>query len=149
MELLHQLVPNAKIVGVLLNPKNANVELETNDSQTAARALGVELVLLRATDEPGIDKAFASLVEQRAAALLVSGDVLFTTRREQIVDLALRYAVPTSVPNREQVLAGGLVSYGANRTDTFRQTGNYVGGVFKGGKPSRLHVHVPAKIWFL
>jgi len=103
MELLHQLVPNAKIVGVLLNPKNANVELETKDSQTAARALGLELVLLRATDEPGIDKAFASLVEQRAAVLLVSGDVLFTTRREQIADLALRYAVPTSVTGRGQV----------------------------------------------
>jgi len=140
---------NAKIVGVLLNPKNANVELETNDSQTAARALGVELVLLRATDEPGIDKAFASLVEQRAAALLVSGDVLFTTRREQIADLALRYAVPTSVPNREQVLAGGLVSYGANRTDTFRQTGNYVGRILKGEKPSDLPVQQPTKFEFV
>jgi putative tryptophan/tyrosine transport system substrate-binding protein len=149
MELLHQLVPNAKIVGVLLNPKNANVELETNDSQTAARALGVELVLLRATDEPGIDKAFASLVEQRAAALLVSGDVLFTTRREQIADLALRYAVPTSVPNREQVLAGGLMSYGANRTDTFRQTGNYVGRILKGEKPSDLPVQQPTKFEFV
>jgi ABC-type uncharacterized transport system substrate-binding protein len=149
MELLHQLVPNAKIVGVLLNPKNANVELETNDSQTAARALGVELVLLRATDEPGIDKAFASLVEQRAAALLVSGDVLFTTRREQIADLALRYAVPMSVANREQVLAGGLVSYGANRTDTFRQTGNYVGRILKGEKPSDLPVQQPTKFEFV
>ena len=101
MELLHQLVPNAKIVGVLLNPKNANVELEINDSKTAARALGLELVLLQATDEPGIDKAFASLVEQRAAVLLVSGDVLFTTRREQIADLA-RYARKRFAPGRHE-----------------------------------------------
>jgi len=149
MELLHQLVPNAKIVGVLLNPKNANVELETNDSQTAARALGLDLVLLRATDEPGIDKAFASLVEQRAAVLLVSGDVLFTTRREQIADLALRYAVPTSHSGRGQVLAGGLMSYGANRTDTFRQTGNYVGRVLKGERPSDLPVQQPTKFEFV
>src|SRR5262245_36818131 len=149
MELLHQLVPNAKIVGVLLNPRNANVELETNDSQTEARALGLELVLLRATDEPGIDKAFASLVEQRAAVLLVSGDVLFTTRREQIADLALRYAVPTSVTGRGQVLAGGLMSYGANRTDTFRQTGNYVGRILKGEKPSDLPVQQPTKFEFV
>jgi putative ABC transport system substrate-binding protein len=110
MELLHQLVPNAKVIAVLLNPKNANVELEISESQMAARALGLELVLLRASSDPEIDKAFANLVEQRAAALLISGDVLFNTRREQIAKLAMRYAVPTSSSSRLQVVAGGLMS---------------------------------------
>jgi len=149
MEFLHQLVPNAKIVGVLLNPKNANVELETSDSQMAARALGLELILLRATNEPEIDKSFASLVEQRVAALLTSGDVLFTTRREQIAELALRYAVPTSLATRRQVVAGGLMSYGARVSDTFRQTGTYVGRILKGEKPSDLPVQQPTKFEFV
>ena len=81
--------------------------------------------------------------------LLVSGDVLFTTQREQIADLALRYAVPTSHTGRGQVLAGGLMSYGANITDTFRQTGNYAGRILKGEKPSDLPVKQPTKFEFV
>ncbi len=149
MELLHELVPNAKIVAVLLNPKNANVEFETIDSQMAARALGLELVLLQASNETEIVKSFANLVERRAAALLVSGDVLFTSRREQIAELAMHHAVPTSCPSRQQVVAGGLMSYGASISDTFRQSGNYVGRILKGEKPADLPVQQPTKFEFV
>jgi ABC-type uncharacterized transport system substrate-binding protein len=148
MELLHQLIPNAKVIAVLLNPKDANVELETHDSQMAAHALGMELVLLQASNEGEIDKSFANLVEQRAAALLVSGDFLFNTRREQIAELARRYAVPTCSANRLNVVAGGLMSYGANVSDTFRQTGNYVGRILKGEKAADLPVQQPTKFEF-
>jgi putative ABC transport system substrate-binding protein len=149
MELLQQLVPNAKIIAVLLNPKNTNIELEIHDSQKAARALGVELALLQASDERDIDRSFARLIEQRAGALLVSGDVLFTTRREQIAELAMRYAIPTSCSTRLQVLAGGLISYGASISGTFRQTGNYVGRILKGEKPAELPVQQPTKFEFV
>jgi putative ABC transport system substrate-binding protein len=145
MELLHQIVPNTKKIAVLLNPKNANSELETNDSRMAARALGLELVLLRASSEDEIDKSFANLVDQRAAAMLVSGDVLFTTQRKQIAELAMHYAVPTSSAARLQAVAGGLMSYGASISDTFRQTGNYVGRILKGEKAANLPVMQPTK----
>jgi putative ABC transport system substrate-binding protein len=125
MELLHLLVPDAKVIAVLLNPKNANVELEINESQMAARTLGLELVLLQASNELEIDKCFANLVTQHAAALLVSGDVLFNTRRDQIAELSKRHAIPTSSPNRQEAVAGGLMSYGADNSDTFRQAGAF------------------------
>jgi putative tryptophan/tyrosine transport system substrate-binding protein len=148
MELLHELIPDAKVIAVLLNPKNANVELETSDTETAARAIGLELVLLQASNDLEIDAAFANLIEQRAAALLVSGDVLFMNRREQIAELARRYAVPTCSTNRLDVVAGGLMSYGANVRDTLRQAGNYVGRILKGEKAADLPVLQPTKFEF-
>jgi putative ABC transport system substrate-binding protein len=145
LELLHQLSPNATVIAVLLNPNNANVELELNEIQVAARALGLQLVLLRAGTEREIDAAFASLVQQRAAALYVSGDAYFTVRRQQIVALAARHALPTSASSREQVVAGVLMSYGASREDSSRQFGNYVARVLKGEKPADLPVMQPTK----
>ena len=145
MELLHQIAPNTKKIAVLLNPKNVNSEFETNDSRMAARALGLELILLRASGADEIDKSFANLVDHRPAAMLVSGDVVFTTQRKQIAELALQYAVPTSSAARLQVVAGGLMSYGASISDTFRQTGNYAGRILKGEKAADLPVMQPTK----
>jgi putative ABC transport system substrate-binding protein len=145
LELLHQLAPNAKIVAVLLNPNNLNVELEKKETQEATHALGLRLVLLHASTEHEIDESFASLSRQGAGAVLVSGDVLFSDRRKQIAELAARHAVPTCFANRLQALAGGLMSYGARNTDTFRQGGNYVGRILKGEKPGDLPVQQPTK----
>jgi ABC-type uncharacterized transport system substrate-binding protein len=111
---------------VLLNPKNANVELERHQTPEAAHLLRLQLVLPQATSEHEIDEAAASLIQQRAAALIVSGDVTFFCRRQQIAELALRHNIPTSCPYRDQTVAGCLMSYGANISETHRQAGNYV-----------------------
>ncbi len=145
LELLHQLAPNAKVVAVLLNPKNLNVELEKKETQEATHALGLQLVLLQASTEQEIDESFANLSQQRVGAVLVSGDVLFSDRRKQIAELAARHAVPTCFANRLQAVAGGLMSYGARNTDTFRQGGDYVGRILKGEKPADLPVQQPTK----
>jgi putative ABC transport system substrate-binding protein len=146
-ELLHQLVADAKVFAVLLNPKNANVELEKSDTQQAVRALGLHLVLVQASTEDEIDKSFADL--QGATALLVSGDARFYDRRRQIAELAVRHAIATCLPYREQAVAGGLMSYGADITDTFRQAGNYVGRILQGEKPADLPVQQPTKFEFV
>src|SRR5262249_36231713 len=126
-ELLHQFVADTKVFAMLLNPKNANVELEKSDTQQAVRALGLHLVLVQAGTEDEIDKSFADL--QGATALLVSGDARFYDRRRQIAELAARHAIATCFPYREQAVAGGLMSYGADIIDTFRQAGNYLGRI--------------------
>jgi putative ABC transport system substrate-binding protein len=145
LDLFHRLVPNAAVIAVLLNPKNANVELEGHQTQEAARLLGLQLVLLQATGEREIDEAVASLIQQGAAALIVSGDAMFYGRRAQIAELALRHNIPTSCPYRDQTAAGCLMSYGANISETFRQAGNYVGRILKGEKPADLPVQQPTK----
>jgi putative tryptophan/tyrosine transport system substrate-binding protein len=145
LDLFHRLVPNAAVIAVLLNPKNANVELERHQTQEAARLLGLQLVLLQATSEREIEEAVASLVQQRAAALIVSGDATFYSRRRQIAELALRYNIPTCCPFREQTAAGCLMSYGAIISETYRQAGNYVGRILKGEKPADLPVQQPTK----
>ena len=143
-ELLHQLVADAKVFAVLLNPQNANVELEKSDTQQAVRALGLHLVLVQASTEDEIDMSFADL--QGATALLVSGDARFYDRRKQIAELAVRHAIATCLPYREQAVAGGLMSYGADITDTFRQAGNYVGRILQGEKPANLPVMQPTRV---
>jgi putative tryptophan/tyrosine transport system substrate-binding protein len=145
LDLFHQFVPNAAVIAVLLNPKNANFELERNQMQEAARQLGLQLVLLQATSEPEIEEAVASLIKQRAAALIVSGDAIFYSQRRQIAELALRYNIPTCCPFSDQTTAGCLMSYGANLSETYRQAGNYVGRILKGEKPADLPVQQPTK----
>ena len=145
LDLFHRLVPNAAVIAVLLNPKNANVELERHQTQEAARLLGLQLVLLQATGEREIEEAVGSLIQQGAAALIVSGDAMFYGRRAQIAELALRYKIPTSCPFRDQTAAGCLMSYGARIPETFRQAGNYVGRILKGEKPADLPVQQPTK----
>jgi putative ABC transport system substrate-binding protein len=145
LDLFHRLVPNAAVIAVLLNPKNANVGLERTQTEEAARALGLQLVSLQATNEREIDEAVGSLIEQRATALIISGDTTFFGQRQLIAELALRHDIPTSCPYRDQVVAGCLMSYGANISETQRQAGNYVGRILKGEKPADLPVQQPTK----
>jgi putative ABC transport system substrate-binding protein len=145
LELLHQLVPGAAGVAVLVNPGNTNAELELNDAQVAARTLGLHLIVVRASTEREIDTAFANLIQQRAASLLIAGDAFLLSRREQIAALALRHAVSSSFPDRDYAAAGGLMSYGADRKDAYRQAGVYVGRILKGEKPGDLPVVQPTK----
>jgi putative tryptophan/tyrosine transport system substrate-binding protein len=143
--LLRELVPNTAIIGVLLNPNSPAVELQLRDIPDAARAIGQQIVILEANNDRDIDAAFATLVQRRIGALLVAGDPLFSDRRDQIVALAARDSIPTIYYFREFAAAGGLMSYGANLSDVFRQLGIYTGRILKGEKPSDLPVMQPTK----
>jgi len=149
LELLRELVPAAAVIAVLVNPTNPVAEAETKDVQDAARALGRQTLVLNATVESDIDAAFATMVQQRVGALVAQADPFFTTRRNQFVELAARYAIPTIYPLREYVAAGGLISYGTSIREVFRQTGVYVGQVLKGAKPADLPVVQPTKFEFV
>src|SRR5262249_42604064 len=125
LELLRELVPSAKIVGFLVNPANPTSESQTTDMQAAARALGIELVIRNTRSESDIDSAFKSLAQQRVNAVISGTDLLFTSRRDQLVVLAARHALPAIHYLREFVAAGGLMSYGTNLTDAYRLAGGY------------------------
>ena len=145
LELLPELVRNAKVFAMLLNPKNPNAEFEMSEARKAASALGLQLVLLKAITKGDIDNTFANLRQQHVDPLLIAGDAFFLNQREQIAELAARNGVPTSFTDREEAVAGGLMSYGASIADTFRQVGNYAGRVLKGEKPADLPVQQPSK----
>ena len=140
LELLRELVPKARVVGVLINPSNPNAEPQLDDLHAAAHALGEELVVLRATTEQEIDASFAGLAQNRVNALIISADGFLIGRQDQLVALADRYAIPTMYPLSQYVTAGGLMSYGARLAEAFRRTGIYVGRVLKGEKPADLPV---------
>jgi putative ABC transport system substrate-binding protein len=142
-ELLSELVPQAKIVALLVNPNNVNTDSIIGDMQEAARVKAVQLAIAKAGTESEIDSAFATLVEQHAGALLVAGDPFFFGQREQLLALASRYAVPASYIWREFATAGGLISYGTRVAETFRQAGIYTGRILKGAKPADLAVQQP------
>jgi putative ABC transport system substrate-binding protein len=147
LELLSELVPQAGGIALLVNPKNAQAaERVIRETQEAARAKGVQLVILKASTESEIDEAFATLVERNAGALLVGGDPFFYDRREQLVALASRHVVPAVYIWREVALAGGLISYGVRLTDTFRRAGSYAGKILKGAKPADLPVQQPTTL---
>jgi putative ABC transport system substrate-binding protein len=147
LELLKELVPTATLMAQLVNPTSPNLtESTTKDALAAARTLGVQLHVLHASTERDIDDAFAALVQLRAGALVIGSDVFFNSRREQLAALALRHAVPAIFQYREFAVAGGLMSYGANFTDSYRQVGVYTGRVLKGEKPSDLPVHQSTKV---
>ena len=139
-ELLSELVPHAKIVALLVNPNNVNTESIIGDMQEAARAKGLRLAILKAGTESEIDDAFATLVELHAGGLVVAGDPFFFSRREQLLALASRHAVPANYMWREFPAAGGLISYGTKVTEAFRQAGSYAGRILKGAKPADLPV---------
>jgi putative ABC transport system substrate-binding protein len=138
-------VPNAEIIVVLVNPNSPGAELELKDIPEAARRLGQQIVILKTANESEIDSAFATLAQQRIGALLVASDPFFTYRRDQIVALAARYSLPTIYFLREFAATGGLMSYGADLSDTFRQAGIYTGRILKGEKPADLPVMQPTK----
>jgi ABC-type uncharacterized transport system substrate-binding protein len=143
--LLHELVPAAVRVAVLVNPANAQTETTLRDVEAAARPIGLQIQIVRASTSREIDVAFAALVRDRVDALFVPPDPLFISRRIQIVQLAARHAVPTTYPVRDFAEAGGLMSYGTNTADAWRQTGVYTGRVLKGAKPAELPVLQPTK----
>ena len=143
--LLRELVPQAAIVAVLLNPSNPDADLQRRDIQAAASAIGQDLRTFDVGNESDIETAFAALVRQRADALLVGSDVFLTNRREQIVALAARYAVPTIYSFRSFAESGGLMSYSTNLVEVYRQVGFYVGRILKGEKPANLPIVQPTK----
>jgi putative tryptophan/tyrosine transport system substrate-binding protein len=145
MELLHLMVPNAVRIAVLVNPDNPTVLPDPPDLEGAARANGMELLLVNATTAEGIDAAFAAAMNQHAGALLVPGDVYFTSRREQIVALAAKYAVPTVYAFRENVVAGGLLSYGNSLNETAGLAAAYAARLLRGEKAGDLPVIQPTK----
>jgi putative tryptophan/tyrosine transport system substrate-binding protein len=143
LELLSELVPQARVIALLVNPNNPNADHIIRDVQEAARAKGMQLPIVKASTESEIDAAFASLAELHASALLVSGDVFFATRREQLVALASRHAIPAIYWLRNFVEAGGLISYGIDNIAVWRQAGIYAGRILKGAKPADLPVQQP------
>src|SRR5262245_18369631 len=146
LELLHESMPMARVIGYLANPKSAVMEPETRELQEAARALDVELRILNAANESQIDTAFATLAKERSGPLVVSTDNLFTDRPVRLVALAARHGVPAIYPYRWFATAGGLMSYGADLADAYRLVGGYAGRILKGAKPTDLPVHQLVKV---
>jgi ABC-type uncharacterized transport system substrate-binding protein len=145
IELLTDLVPLARVIGLLVNPNNSNALRQISDLQAAALAKGVQLPIIKATTEGEIDAAFATLVQLQAGALVVGVDPVFEIRREQIVALAARHALPTTYFLREFVAAGGLISYGPNLAAVYRQVGIYTGKILNGAKSADLPVQQPTR----
>jgi putative ABC transport system substrate-binding protein len=145
LELIRDLVPSLSVLAILSNPKNPNAEDHLDDVQSAARAIGQQIDVLRASNESEINAAFAALAQRKDSALLVADDPFFSVRSDQIVALAARHKVPASYYTRQFASAGGLMSYGSSNFDNNRQAGIYVGRILKGAKPSELPVLQPTK----
>src|SRR6266487_1632552 len=147
LELLHEMVPTATIIALLVNPTNpAFAESLSRDVQAAARALALQIHVLHASTERDFETVFATLVQLRAGALVIGPDTFFTARSEQLAALTVRHAVPTIYQNREFAAAGGLMSYGGSFPDLYRQAGVYTGRIHKGDKPSDLPVVQSTKV---
>jgi putative ABC transport system substrate-binding protein len=147
LELLHEMVPTATIVALLVNPTTTPLaETMTRDLQAAARTLGLRLHVLHADSEREIDTAFATLVQLRAGALVIGTDALFNSRSEQLAALAVRHAVPAIYQYREFVSAGGLMSYGTTVVDTYRAVGICAGRILKGERPAELPVQQATRL---
>ena len=144
LQILHELVPGVTTIAMLVNPSTGGKEYFVPEVTDAAAKMGLQLRVLDTRTEPDFEPAFAKLAELRAGALLVSTDPLFTERRDVLVALADRYAVPASYAWREFVVAGGLISYGASLPTAWRQAGIYVGRILNGDKPADLPVVQPA-----
>jgi putative ABC transport system substrate-binding protein len=148
LELLHEMVPKATVVGLLVNPDWPDAETQASDVQKAAHALGLHLQVLRASTEPDIETAFTTLRQQQVGALLVGNDAFFNSRRAYLVALAARYAMPTIYSFREFAVAGGLMSYAPSLVEAYRHAGLYTGKILKGVKPADLPVMQPMKFEF-
>ena len=143
--LLHELVPKATVVGVLLDRNVPEVEFELRDAEAAGRAIGRQVLTVKAASELEFNAAFSKMVQAGAGALLVSGGPLFLSHRRQLVALAARYALPASYVTRQYPEAGGLMSYGPSQTDAYRRAGIYAGRILRGEKPTDLPVQLPTK----
>ena len=147
LQLLHELVPTAGILALLVNPASP-YQAQTQSSATlaAARTLGLELHVLNASSESDFDAVFTNIVQLRAGGLVIAADPYFIGRSEQLAALTARHAVPTIFETREFAAAGGLMSYGAPIGDTYRLAGNYTGRILKGDKPANLPVQLATKV---
>jgi putative ABC transport system substrate-binding protein len=147
LELLSELVPEGRPIAYLVNPANPFfAEPETRDLEDAARTLGVRLLIMKATDSSEFERAFATLVQERAGGLIVGTDTLFYDQPVRIVELAARHQVPAIYYRREAAFAGGLISYGTDLSDAWLQVGRYVGRILKGDKPADMPVYQVAKM---
>jgi putative ABC transport system substrate-binding protein len=150
LALLHELIPNAAVIALLVNPDNVNAAAERNDVEEAGRTIGRQIVVVNARNERDLDTAFATLVEQRTGGLVVAGDpFLDSVLRDPLVTLAARHSVPTIYPEREYATGGGLMSYGTSLTDAYRLAGTYTGRILKGEKPTDLAVQQTTKFEFV
>jgi putative ABC transport system substrate-binding protein len=150
LELLHELVPTAKVIAMLVNPANPNSEPDTGAVQAAAPAIGVQIVVLKASNGAEIGKAFDALSQHKVDAILVGADPLFdNSGRDQLIVLTARHAVPAIYDWRDVTVAGGLVSYGSNLAEGYRLAGIYAGRILKGAKPADLPVQQPSKFEFV
>ena len=145
LELLRQLVPGAGRLAVLVNPTNTSTKTTLRDVEAAARTMGLQVQVRNASTNIEINAAFASFGRDRPDALFVGGDPFFNSRRVQFATLTAHYSIPTAYTSREYVEAGGLMSYGASFTDSFRLAGTYVGRILKGAKPADLPITQPTK----
>jgi putative ABC transport system substrate-binding protein len=143
IEMISELVPQVKVIALLVNPSNPSAESVMRSAQEAARTKGVQLRILKASTEGDTNTAFATLVELHAGALILPSDPYLNSRREQIVALAARYAVPAMYDWREWPAAGGLISYGMSLPAAYRLVGVYAGKILKGAKPADLPVQQP------
>jgi putative ABC transport system substrate-binding protein len=146
LEALHELMPKAARIAALVNPTNQNAATDTKEAEAAARTLGLELQVLNASNKREIDDAFALLVERRAAALLIEGDPFFIGQMKQLVVLTARHAIPAIYQSRDFPDAGGLMSYGADRSNALRLAGGYTGRILKGETPVDLPVQLATKL---
>jgi putative ABC transport system substrate-binding protein len=149
LELLRKVVPQAATIAFLTNPNNLGSEMDTTAAQAAARELGQDLMVVRASTMEEIDEAVETIAQRHAGALLVDTDVFFNRRRDQLVALAARYRLPASYSSRPYVVAGGLMSYSDDRVESLHQAGVYMGRVLRGDKPAELPVLQPAKFRFV
>lgn len=145
LSMLHELVPDATVIAFLVDQNLPDAVAQVPAMQEASRTLGLRLVVLLARTASDIDTAFAALVSERAGALVVGSGAMLTNRRQQIIALAARHAVPTIYPFREFAVDGGLISYGNDVPDTFRRAGVYAGRILKGDKPANLPVELSTK----
>ena len=143
--LLHELAPKAAVIGFLINPDNPRAETDANNVRAAARTLGLDTHVVNASSEGDLDPAFESLLRQQAGALLVGGDPFIVRAGATLAALTARHSIPAIYSSREHAEAGGLMTYGANRLDAYRQAGVYAGRILKGEKPGDLPVMQPTK----
>jgi putative ABC transport system substrate-binding protein len=146
---LRELVPTATALAYLANPSNQLAKAETRETENAAHTLGLQFHVLNASAEHDIDRAFASVVQNRVGAFVIGSDTFFSQRKSQIIMLAARHRVPTMYYEREYAIAGGLISYGTDFADSYRQAGAYAGRILKGAKPGDLPVLQPTKFELL
>jgi putative tryptophan/tyrosine transport system substrate-binding protein len=146
LEVLRELLPGATVVAALINPTNPNAETNSDDLRKAARTLGLQLHVLHASTEGDFDTAFTSLNQIRASAVVIGSDTFFVSRSEQLGALTARHKVPAIYQFREFAAAGGLLSYGSNIVEVYRQVGLYTGRILKGEQPANLPVQQSTKV---